>query len=340
MSARFVTGHDARPDEAPERASSSRRSLHNITPRPQGRRPVATSLSFAFALTAVMTALVLVAVLGVVWEGQFMAYTRSNMQAIADSTAASISEAYARVGELDEDVAAVAESASSVSPDIVVQVTAADGTVLYDDTWASADSTGSARGEKPVPSQVPTSHEAVVSASITAPDGEVVGTVRLWAFGSDALLTKTDSAFRSNSYGAIATAAAIAAVLACVIGYFVSRSIARPIQRITSTAKQIRNGDLTARSGVTGSDEIGQLGETFDDMASTIERDLKLEHRLTGDVAHELRTPLMALQATIEAMQDGVLPADDEHFETIAGEVRRLSRLIDAMLRLSPLDSA
>ncbi len=333
MSARFVTGHDARPDEAPERASSSRSSWNTIKPRPKGGRPYATSLSFAFALTAVMTALVLVAVLGVVWEGQFMAYTRSNMQAIADSTAASISEAYARVGELDEDVAAVAESASSVSPDIVVQVTAADGTVLYDDTWASADSTGSARGEKPVPSQVPTSHEAVVSASITAPDGEVVGTVRLWAFGSDALLTKTDSAFRSNSYGAIATAAAIAAVLACVIGYFVSRSIARPIQRITSTAKQIRNGDLTARSGVTGSDEIGQLGETFDDMASTI------EHRLTGDVAHELRTPLMALQATIEAMQDGVLPADDEHFETIAGEVRRLSRLIDAMLRLSRLEN-
>ena len=339
MSARFVTGHDARPDEAPERASSSRSSWNTIKPRPKGGRPYATSLSFAFALTAVMTALVLVAVLGVVWEGQFMAYTRSNMQAIADSTAASISEAYAREGELDEDVAAVAESASSVSPDIVVQVTAADGTVLYDDTWTSADSTGSARGEQPVPSQVPTSHEAVVSASITAPDGEVVGTVRLWAFGSDALLTKTDSAFRSNSYGAIATAAAIAAVLACVIGYFVSRSIARPIQRITSTAKQIRNGDLTARSGVTGSDEIGQLGETFDDMASTIERDLKLEHRLTGDVAHELRTPLMALQATIEAMQDGVLPADDEHFETIAGEVRRLSRLIDAMLRLSRLEN-
>ena len=321
MSARFVTGHDARPDETPERASSSRSSWNTIKPRPKGGRPYATSLSFAFALTAVMTALVLVAVLGVVWEGQFMAYTRSNMQAIADSTAASISEAYARVGELDEDV------------------TAADGTVLYDDTWTSADSTGSARGEKPVPSQVPTSHEAVVSASITAPDDEVVGTVRLWAFGSDALLTKTDSAFRSNSYGAIATAAAIAAVLACVIGYFVSRSIARPIQRITSTAKQIRNGDLTARSGVTGSDEIGQLGETFDDMASTIERDLKLEHRLTGDVAHELRTPLMALQATIEAMQDGVLPADDEHFETIAGEVRRLSRLIDAMLRLSRLEN-
>lgn len=269
-----------------------------------------------------------------------MAYTRSNMQSIADSTAEAISAAYAEDGRLDADAASAASSASALSSDIVVQVSSADGDVLYDDTWTVSGATSAGRldGSR-TPAAVPSSQDAVVSAAITAPDGEVVGTVRLWALGSDALLTRADSTFRTNSYGAIATAAAIAAVIACVIGYFVSRSIARPIQRITSTAKQIRNGDLTARSGVTGSDEVGQLGETFDDMAGTIERDLKLEHRLTGDVAHELRTPLMAMQATIEAMQDGVLPADDEHFETVAAEVRRLSRLIDAMLRLSRLEN-
>ena len=48
----------------------------------------------------------------------------------------------------------------------------------------------------------------------------------------------------------------------------------------------------------------------------------------------------MAMQATVEAMQDGVLPADDEHFETVASEVRRLSRLVDAMLRLSRLENS
>lgn len=339
MSARFVTGRDAREDDPSER-TSSRSSWNTIKPSPKRGRPYATSLTFAFALTAAMTALVLVAVLAIVWEGQFMAYTRSNMQSIADSTAEAISAAYAEDGRLDADAASVASSASALSSDIVVQVTSSDGDVLYDDTWTVSGATSAGRldGSR-TPAAVPSSQEAVVSAVITAPDGEAVGTVRLWALGSDALLTRTDSAFRTNSYGAIATAAAIASIIACVIGYFVSRSIARPIQRITSTAKQIRNGDLTARSGVTGSDEVGQLGETFDDMAGTIERDLKLEHRLTGDVAHELRTPLMALQATIEAMQDGVLPADDEHFETVATEVRRLSRLIDAMLRLSRLEN-
>ena len=347
MSARFVTGKRAHVEDVGERPSSSYGSWNTIKRRPKRGRPYVTSLTFAFALTAIMTALVLVVVLAIVWEPQFMAYTRQNMQGLADSTADAISEAYAEAGEMNEEVAAVAGSASAVSSEIVVQVTTTDGEVLYDDTWARRTTQGvtgtgidgDSRAPAPVSATVPTSEDATVSATITAPGGEAVGTVRLWALGSEALLTKADSAFRTNSYGAIATAAAIAALLACVIGFFVSRAISRPIQRITSTAKQIRNGDLTARSKVTGTDEVGQLGETFDDMAGTIERDLKLEHRLTGDVAHELRTPLMAMQATVEAMQDGVLPADDEHLEVVATEVRRLSRLIDAMLKLSRLEN-
>lgn len=48
---------------------------------------------------------------------------------------------------------------------------------------------------------------------------------------------------------------------------------------------------------------------------------------------------LMAMLATVEAMQDGVLPTDDEHLETVAEEVRRLSRLVDAMLHLSRIEN-
>ncbi len=337
MSARFETGGAETPEEDAPKKRSSRSSWNTIKPSPKRGRPYATSLTIAFALTAVMTAVVLAVVLAVVWERQFTAYTRQNMQAIADSTSATISESYQRTGVIDDAVAAeAAAAASSLSPDIVVQITDVNDRVLYDDTWAGSRASS---GRPKAPSVVPTTQGALVTSSIVDANGKTVGTVRLWALGSDALLTKSDASFRANSYGAIVTAAAIAAIIACVIGYFVSRGMARPIQRITSTAKQIRNGDLTARTGVTGPDEIGQLGETFDDMASTIERDIKLEHRLTGDVAHELRTPLMAMQATVEAMQDGVLPADDEHFEVVASEVRRLSRLIDAMLKLSRLEN-
>lgn len=57
------------------------------------------------------------------------------------------------------------------------------------------------------------------------------------------------------------------------------------------------------------------------------------------DVAHELRTPLMAIQSTVEAMVDGVFEADEERLETVNSEVQRLSRLVDAILKLSRLES-
>ena len=142
-----------------------------------------------------------------------------------------------------------------------------------------------------------------------------------------------------NSYYGMALAGVIAIALAGVIGYCSSRTLTRPVVKITSTARAIRNGDLTARTNLKGDDEIGRLGETFDSMATELERDIKFEHRLTSDVAHELRTPLMAMLATVEAMQDGVLPSDNEHFEVVAGEVRRLSRLVDAMLHLSRVEN-
>lgn len=188
-------------------------------------------------------------------------------------------------------------------------------------------------------SLAPTNTEALVTQDIVLDNGAVIGQVRLWAYGSDALLTKSDAAFRVNSYSVVIMAGLIAIAIACLMGVAVSRKLAKPIKSITNTAAQIRSGDLSARTGIVGDDEIGQLGETFDDMATSLERDLKLEHRLTGDVAHELRTPLMAMLATVEAMQDGVMPADEEHLETVAGEVRRLSRLVAAMLQLSRIEN-
>ena len=74
-------------------------------------------------------------------------------------------------------------------------------------------------------------------------------------------------------------------------------------------------------------------------MADSVEANRDMERRLVTDVAHELRTPLMAIQSTVEAMIDGVFVADEERLETLNSEVRRLSRLVDALLKLSRLEN-
>ena len=57
------------------------------------------------------------------------------------------------------------------------------------------------------------------------------------------------------------------------------------------TARAIGDGDLSARTHLTGEDEVARLGETFDVMAESVEKDRDLERRLTTDVAHELPHP-------------------------------------------------
>ncbi len=340
MAKRFVTGRGDDP------SSLSNKASYNTVRREPGSRlggRYRLKIMLFFALVAIITAGVMTVVLAYVWEGQFRGYTRENMQRLAQSTADTLSSEYQDKNGWSDEVLEYARSASSASSDIGVQVVDARGHVLYDDTWASTygprDDRVLTNESSTVLAVPPEGGDSIVSADIVDKDGRTVGQVRLWSFGSEALLTKADSAFRDKSYTAIAISAAVAVVGAFLMGSIASRSLTRPIRRITSTAEQIRGGDLTARTGVTGDDEIGLLGETFDSMANTLERDIKFEHRLTSDVAHELRTPLMAMLVTVEAMQDGVLPADDEHFETVASEVRRLSRLVDAMLHLSRIEN-
>ena len=325
-------------DEASSRASWN-------TPRSDSRSGMsyATRMAATFALTSIMTVLVLVGVVAVVWSGVFMDYTRTNMTDIAEATAARLAASYERDGAWSAETLSEVADSNIVSDDIGLQVVDATGTIVYDDSWPAAPAvgmTGSApRESHGLTSSAPTDAAASVTRDVTLSDGTVVGQVRLWVFGSDALLGKADTAFRDRTFNAMFTASIAAVIISILIGIFVSRMLTNPLRRITGTAKQIRDGDLSARTGLRGDDEIDRLGETFDEMATSLEKDLKHERRITSDVAHELRTPLMAMLATVEAMQDGVLPCDDEHHETVASETRRLSRLVQQMLDLSRMEN-
>ena len=309
-------------------------SYKTIKPDPVGAQSFTTRMAAFFALTAVMTVLVLISVLGIVWENRFTTYTRENLQNTVDTTALNMSQAYARAEGWNADVLSIARQASATNSDIGIQVLDVSGVVLYDDSAPNARRPG---GDSALSG--PQTGDAVVYAVVQNLQGEPVGSIRIWTFGSEPFLTQRDIAFRNGSYQAISLAAGIAISLSGLIGILASRSLTKPVRRITETAVQIRSGNLAARSGIRGENELGRLGETFDDMASSLERDIKLERRLTSDVAHELRTPLMAIMATVEAIQDGILPADEERLENIVSESRRLSRLVDAMLHLSRLEN-
>ena len=293
-----------------------------------------TRMTLAFAFIAAMTALVAIGVVSFVWEQHFQTYTADNMETLADTTANRIADNYEHTGDLwNPDTTKPAAQATEMTSGVGVKVIDAQGGVPYDSSITAGKESGGLQK-----SFEPKDSSQVAMANIIV-DGKAIGSVHIWVYGSDTLMRQPDQEFRNNSYQAMLLASVVAMILASCIGYLFARNLVAPINCMTKTARAIKEGDLSARTDLHGEDEIARLGETFDAMAESVEKDRELERRLTTDVAHELRTPLMAIQATVEAMVDGVYEADEERLVTVNSEVQRLSRLVDALLKLSRLES-
>ena len=294
----------------------------------------AARVTISFSLIAAMTAVVAIGVVSLVWEQHFQTYTQENMRAVAKTTADQIAELYEEAGTFTSDVLQPAEYTVSMTHGVGVQVVDANNNTLYDSSTTAGGVDGIV-----APSIAPQQGQSNMAHAPIIVDDQAIGSVHVWVYGSDQLLRATDQEFRDKSYQALILAAIVAILLASVLGYLFARNLVRPIRRMTETAVAIKEGDLSARTNLQGEDEISQLGQTFDAMANAMERDRKLERRLTTDVAHELRTPLMAIQATVEAMVDGVLPVDEQRLMTVDSEVMRLSRLVGSLLKLSRLEN-
>jgi two-component system OmpR family sensor kinase len=120
-----------------------------------------------------------------------------------------------------------------------------------------------------------------------------------------------------------------------VLGALITaRWILRPIDRLTETADALGNGNLSARSKLERSDEIGVLGNRIDEMADRIEALLVAEKELLANVAHELRTPLARIGVALDLAGEGDSEAARAALSEIAVDVTELEAIVDDILTL------
>jgi two-component system, OmpR family, sensor histidine kinase BaeS len=148
-------------------------------------------------------------------------------------------------------------------------------------------------------------------------------------------LSPSDRDFLAQVNQSLLLAAGGAILAALILGILLARQIIHPLRDLTRGAQRISHGHLDERIQVTGRDEVAQLGDAFNQMAESLQRNENARRQLVADVAHELRTPLMVIGATVSAMEDGVLPADPPNLATIQDEVGSLGRLIADLRDLS-----
>ncbi len=310
------------------------------TRTPKSPHTFSRRLALAFAVVAALTAALAGLLLSAAWNYQFTQYLHANLQNTADGIAGLSADAYPQLGGWTIQTLSQLPRFGPATG-VGVQILDPSGKIVYDDASMSAhvrDVTGlGAEQGAPEPGVVLEPRGPVVTSKVMVA-GKEVGTVRVWTYSAGALMTERDQKFKRGSLAGLAIAALVAIGFASLGGVWYANRLVRPIERITETAQALKSGDRDARTGLEGDDEIGFLGRTFDEMADSIEADREMERRLTADVAHELRTPLQAIQATVEAMQDGVLPADEERLGIVRDETVRLARLADGILELTRLE--
>ncbi len=131
-------------------------------------------------------------------------------------------------------------------------------------------------------------------------------------------------------------------VLALFVAYLVTRKMSRPIKEMSDAARSYSQGDFTPRVHTEGrQDEVGELAESFNAMADSLERSEQSRRDLIANVSHELKTPMTTISGFADGILDGTIPPEKErdYLGIISSETKRLSRLVRGMLDMSQLQS-
>ncbi|HEX5824930.1 MAG TPA: ATP-binding protein [Candidatus Limnocylindrales bacterium] len=147
-----------------------------------------------------------------------------------------------------------------------------------------------------------------------------------------------------DARGPIGTLARVAAIVVAVaiLASFVRggralRNSGAVLDELVDVASRVEAGDYTARvrQPAHGPRPVRDLVRAFDTMAARLQTDEDQRRSLLADVTHELRTPLAVVQGNLEAIIDGVHPADEAHLSSILDETRVLTRLIEDLRTLA-----
>ena len=228
---------------------------------------------------------------------------------------------------------------------IEVQVIDADGTVIV--STAGFQSQNAAMPDFDKAMQNGTS---AIEKSETA-DGEniMAGTTVLYdsnggVLGAYRWITSLASADRMmGSFVALVLVAAIGILSFCAFsGLFFINSIVRPIRDVSNIARKIAMGDFESRIEIKKNDEIGELCDTINYMATELSHAENLKNDFISSVSHELRTPLTAIKGWGETAKMS-LGTDEElvkrGLDVVLSEADRLSGLVEELLDFSRIQT-
>ncbi len=121
---------------------------------------------------------------------------------------------------------------------------------------------------------------------------------------------------------------------------YVANRLTRPLRDVADAARRLGAGEVTARATGGDDQESADLANSFNAMADRLERSEMLRRRAASDIAHDLATPATVLVSQLQAMVDGVVPADREGLEAARSAASALGGVVAQMNDLASAEAA
>lgn len=131
-------------------------------------------------------------------------------------------------------------------------------------------------------------------------------------------------------------------VLADIVCYMTFKYVVQPLAQMNRVAKEIAEGDFAQRVTVESDDELGELCESFNLMAESLQNHEKNRRDMISSISHDLRSPLTSMQGFLTAMLDGTIPPErqERYLKIVLEETNRLSRMTEGIVELSHAQSS
>lgn len=253
----------------------------------------------------------------------FDGYLRERAKSAASHSRAAAELSYSRAGDrwTQQSIDLLAHDLAGTGYDF--RLLAPDGSALLDTT-------------KVAPGR---QAELLTAVPIRSSSGRRVATLQVFALSSE-VRTPADDRFTRELDRSHLVAALLAGIVAVIVGIVTAAWLTRPLAAVSRTAGALASGGLPEPVAITGPPEVRRVDDALRSLAEGIERQRRGRRQLAQDLAHELRTPVMLIQSRLEAMQDGLLPVDDDGIAALHATTLRLGRLIGEIERLAESEAS
>ena len=163
-------------------------------------------------------------------------------------------------------------------------------------------------------------------------------------FAAGSLITHSTTLNINETMRSIYSISFIPCLVIIIIAFsllgMISRMVVRPIKKLADVAEEYSQGDFDVETGIKSNDEIGQLANSMEYMASELSKLEEYRHEFISNISHDFRSPLTSIRGYVTAMQDGTIPPEKQgrYLGIVLDETNRLTKLTQGLLDLNRLE--